>query len=420
MLSIEQIIKEPEFVRQKLVDRGEDPPIEEMIDLDARRRALVHEGDELRAKRNEVSRGIGQSGGKPSQEQIAEMRSVGDRIKSIESAQDEIQQQLHDLLIVLPNLPKDAVPVGPDEDSNVIVREGPAPAELDFDVEPNWDFADRTGVFDLAAGAKMSGARFYVLKGKGAALQRALSDWMLDVHTREHGYVEVAPPFMVRSETMTASGNLPKFADELFHDEEDDLWLIPTSEVALNYLHSGEIIEPGALPLKYVAHTPCFRRERTAAGRDTRGIKRVHQFEKVEMFQFVDPDQSGGVLDSMVDDAVDLCERLGLPWRLLALATGDISFQSAQTYDLEVWSPGIEEWLEVSSLSNCTDFQARRSNTRFRPEDGAGPGFVHSLNGSGLALPRMVIAILENCQQADGTVSIPEVLRPYTGFDSIG
>jgi seryl-tRNA synthetase len=266
----------------------------------------------------------------------------------------------------------------------------------------------------------MSGARFYVLKGKGAALQRALSDWMLDVHTREHGYIEIAPPFMVRSETMTASGNLPKFADELFHDEEDDLWLIPTSEVALNYLHSGEIIEPGALPLKYVAHTPCFRRERTAAGRDTRGIKRVHQFEKVEMFQFVDPDQSGGVLDGMVDDAIDLCERLGLPWRLLALATGDISFQSAQTYDLEVWSPGIEEWLEVSSLSNCTDFQARRSNTRFRPEEGAGTGFVHSLNGSGLALPRMVIAILENYQQADGTVSIPEVLRPYTGFDSIG
>ena len=420
MLSIEQIVNDPGFVRQKLADRGETPPIEQIIELDTGRRALVHDGDVLRAKRNDVSRGIGKSGGKPSPEQIAEMRSVGDQIKAIEAQQDEVQQKLHDLLIVLPNLPRDDVPVGPDEDSNVIVREGPAPTDRDFEVEPNWDFADRTGIFDLAAGAKMSGARFYVLKDKGAALQRALSNWMLDVHTREHGYIEIAPPYMVRSEAMTASGNLPKFADNLFHDDEDDLWLIPTAEVALNFLHSGEIIEQKELPLKYVSHTPCFRRERTAAGRDTRGIKRVHQFEKVEMFQFVDPEKSGGVLDSMIDDAVGLCERLGLPWRLLALATGDISFQSAQTFDLEVWAPGSQEWLEVSSLSDCTDFQARRSNTRYRPEGDGRPRFVHSLNGSGLALPRMVIAILENFQQSDGTVTIPEVLRPYTGFDSIG
>jgi seryl-tRNA synthetase len=420
MLSIEQIINDPEFVRQKLIDRGEDPPIEEMIELAGQRRALVHEGDELRSKRNDVSKSIGQSGGKPSPEQIAEMRSVGDQIKAIEADQEAIQQKLHDLLIVLPNLPKDAVPVGANEEANVVVREGLAPEKRDFEVEPNWDFADRTGIFDLAAGANMAGARFYVLKGKGAALQRALADWMLDVHTRENEYTEIAPPFMIRSEAMTASGNLPKFADTMFHDEEDDLWLIPTAEVTLNYLHAGEIIDGGQLPLKYVAHTPCFRRERSSAGRDTRGIKRVRQFEKVEMFQFVDPAHSEGVLESMIEDAIDLCERLGLPWRLLALATGDISFQSAQTFDLEVWAPGSQEWLEVSSLSDCTDFQGRRSNTRYRPEDGKGPGFVHSLNGSGLALPRMVIAILENYQQADGTVSIPEVLRPYTGFDSIG
>ena len=420
MLSIEQIINDPEFVRQKLIDRGEDPPIEEMIELAGQRRALVHEGDELRSKRNDVSKSIGQSGGKPSPEQIVEMRSVGDQIKAIEADQEAIQQKLHDLLIVLPNLPKDAVPVGANEEANVVVREGLAPEKRDFEVEPNWDFADRTGIFDLAAGANMAGARFYVLKGKGAALQRALADWMLDVHTRENEYTEIAPPFMIRSEAMTASGNLPKFADTMFHDEEDDLWLIPTAEVTLNYLHAGEIIDGGQLPLKYVAHTPCFRRERSSAGRDTRGIKRVRQFEKVEMFQFVDPAHSEGVLESMIEDAIDLCERLGLPWRLLALATGDISFQSAQTFDLEVWAPGSQEWLEVSSLSDCTDFQGRRSNTRYRPEDGKGPGFVHSLNGSGLALPRMVIAILENYQQADGTVSIPEVLRPYTGFDSIG
>ena len=415
MLSIEQIVNDPEFVRQKLVDRGEDPPIDQMIELDSQRRALVHDGDELRAKRNEVSRG-----GKPSPEQIAEMRSVGERIKTIEAEQEKIQGKLHDLLIVLPNLPKDAVPVGVDEESNIVVRDGSAPVERDFEVEPNWDFAERTGIFDLPAGANMSGARFYVLKGKGAALQRALSDWMLDVHTRENGYIEIAPPFMIRSEAMTASGNLPKFADTMFHDDEDDLWLIPTAEVTLNYLHAGEIIDPDRLPLKYVAHTPCFRRERTAAGRDTRGIKRVRQFEKVEMFQFVDPKHSQGVLDEMITDAIDLCERLRLPWRLLALATGDISFQSAQTFDLEVWAPGSQEWLEVSSLSDCTDFQGRRSNTRFRPEGGGSPSFVNSLNGSGLALPRIVIAILENYQQADGTVSIPEVLRPYTGFDSIG
>ena len=415
MLSIEQIVNDPEFVRQKLVDRGEDPPIDQMIELDSQRRALVHDGDELRAKRNEVSRG-----GKPSPDQIAEMRSVGERIKTIEAEQEKIQGKLHDLLIVLPNLPKDAVPVGVDEESNIVVRDGSAPVERDFEVEPNWDFAERTGIFDLPAGANMSGARFYVLKGKGAALQRALSDWMLDVHTRENGYIEIAPPFMIRSEAMTASGNLPKFADTMFHDDEDDLWLIPTAEVTLNYLHAGEIIDPDRLPLKYVAHTPCFRRERTAAGRDTRGIKRVRQFEKVEMFQFVDPKHSQGVLDEMITDAIDLCERLRLPWRLLALATGDISFQSAQTFDLEVWAPGSQEWLEVSSLSDCTDFQGRRSNTRFRPEGGGSPSFVNSLNGSGLALPRIVIAILENYQQADGTVSIPEVLRPYTGFDSIG
>ena len=415
MLSIEQIVNDPEFVRQKLVDRGEDPPIDQMIELDSQRRALVHDGDELRAKRNEVSRG-----GKPSPEQIAEMRSVGERIKTIEAEQEKIQGKLHELLIVLPNLPKDAVPVGADEESNIVVRDGSAPVERDFEVEQNWDFAERTGIFDLPAGANMSGARFYVLKGKGAALQRALSDWMLDVHTRENGYIEIAPPFMIRSEAMTASGNLPKFADTMFHDDEDDLWLIPTAEVTLNYLHAGEIIDPDRLPLKYVAHTPCFRRERTAAGRDTRGIKRVRQFEKVEMFQFVDPKHSQGVLDEMITDAIDLCERLRLPWRLLALATGDISFQSAQTFDLEVWAPGSQEWLEVSSLSDCTDFQGRRSNTRFRPEGGGSPSFVNSLNGSGLALPRIVIAILENYQQADGTVSIPEVLRPYTGFDSIG
>ncbi|MFW6194919.1 MAG: serine--tRNA ligase [Chloroflexota bacterium] len=419
MLSLELIVNETDYVRRKLEDRGEEPPIDEILSLNDKRRQSLQEVEQLRARRNEVSRTIGKSGGKPSEEQVTEMREVGDRIKGIEGDLERVQEQLNELLLVLPNLPKDEVPVGPDETYNELLRSGPEPIAPGFTVEPNWDFAERAGIFDLEAGARMAGTRFAVLKGKGAALQSALAQWMLDVHTREHGFTQIAPPYMIHAAAMTAAGNLPKFADNLYRDVEEDLWLIPTAEVALNYMHAGEILEPGALPVKYVAHTPCFRREKTAAGRDTRGIKRVRQFEKVEMFQFVEPDESERALEEMTDHAIDLCERLGLSWRVLALASGDISFQSAKTYDLEVWAPGSEEWLEVSSLSNCTDFQARRSNTRYRPEPNAGVRFMHTLNGSGLALPRIIIAILENWQQPYGTVKIPEVLQPYTRFETI-
>lgn len=265
----------------------------------------------------------------------------------------------------------------------------------------------------------MSGSRFFVLKGKGARLQRALIDWMLDLHTEQHGYTEIYLPNMVTAESAIANSNLPKFADTMYHDNEDDLWLLPTAEMALTNLHRDEILPPGSLPLSYVAHTPCFRRERTAAGRDTRGIKRVHQFEKVEMYKFVDPDTSDAALDEIIADAGDVCSKLGFTYRLLQLCTADISFQSSKTFDLEIWAPGSDEWQEVSSCSNCTDFQARRASIRYRTEQGTRPRFPHTLNGSGIALPRAIIGVLENYQQEDGSVLIPEVLQPYTNFSVI-
>ncbi len=417
MLSLEQIVNDTEHVRERLVARGEDPPLDEILELDVRRRGLVTEADSLRARRNEASRAIGQSGGKPSDDQIADMREVGDRIKSVESELDEVEAQIYQLRIGLPNLPLQEVPVGPDESANVLVREHGEPVERPYEVEPHWESAVRLGIIDFEAGARMSGTRFYVLRGAGARLQHALTSLMLDVHTQQHGYLEIAPPVIVRGETMTGAGNLPKFADDLFHD--GDMWFIPSAEAALASLHAGEIIEPGVLPLKYVARTPCFRKEHAAAGRDTRGIKRVRQFEKVEMFRFTEPEESEVAFEEMVGEATAICELLGLTYRVVELPTGDISFQAARTFDIEVWAPGSKEWLEVSSVSTCTDFQARRTNTRYRPAPGAAVRFPHMLNGSGLGIPRVLIALIENGQEEDGSVTLPEALQPYTGFDRI-
>ncbi len=419
MLSIQQIVENTDHVRERLQSRGEDPPLDRIIEIDVRRRSLIAEGDQLRARRNEVSRAIGASKQKPTPEQIEEMGEVGDRIKAIDAEVRDAQSAIDELMIALPNLPLGDVPIGPDESANVIVEQVGEPVQPDFEVEPHWDSGPRLGAINLEAGARMSGARFYVLSGAGAQLQRALISWMLDIHIRNNGYTEIYPPMLVRRETMVGSGNLPKFADDLYRDDESDLWLIPTAEVALNALHSGEIIESGILPLKYVAHTPSFRKESTSAGRDTRGIKRVHQFEKVEMFRFVEPEQSEEALSEMVAEATDLCARLGFVYRIVQLATGDIGFQSAKTFDIEVWSPGVEEWLEVSSLSTCEAFQTRRNNTRYRPEPRAGTRFPHTLNGSGLALSRVMIALMENGLQEDGSIVIPEVLHSYTGFDRI-
>ncbi|MDA1296816.1 MAG: serine--tRNA ligase [Chloroflexi bacterium] len=419
MLDLTEIVRNTERVRAALLRRGEqDPPLDRIVELDTERRRLIAGADTDRATRNTVSKRIGDEKRKPSPEEIAEMRQTNDRIKAAEQSLDSIQQEIHGLLMPLPNLPLADVPDGHDESGNVVVRTYGEKTGIPGG-QAHWDLAPALGILDMEAGASISGARFYVMKGKGARLSRALASWMLDTHSNEFGYTEIEPPLLVRGETMTGSGNLPKFKDNLYRDDESDLWLVPTAEVALNGLHQGKIIEADTLPLKYVAQTPCFRKEHTAAGRDVRGIKRVHQFEKVEMFRYVEPEGSEEALEEMLEQARTLCERLGLAHRVLKLCAGDIGFQSAKTFDIEVWAPGSGEWLEVSSISTCVEFQARRNNTRYRPAHGEQVRMPHTLNGSGLAIPRVWIAVIENGQQPDGSVVIPEVLRPYTGFDRI-
>ena len=418
MLSIEQIRNDTDSIRAAMAKRGEDAPLEGILSLDAQRRSHLTEADELRARRNQVSREIGRMSERPAH-LLEEMRQTGDRIKTLETQVKETEASLEEELLKLPNLPLPDVPVGEDETGNRVIRTWGEPSDYSFQPLPHWDLGERLGIIDLPRGAKVSGSRFFTLTGLGAKLQRALISWMLDLHVQEHGYSEVYVPYMVRKEVMTGSGNLPKFGDNLYHDEEDDLWLIPTAEVPLTGLHRDEVLEPGALPLYYVAHSPSFRREKAAAGRDTRGIKRVHQFDKVELYKLVSPETSVDELEKLVVTAEEVCRRLQIPYRVLELCTGDLGFQSAKSYDLEMWAPGCAEWLEVSSCSNCTDFQARRANIRFRPQAGARPQFVHTLNGSGLALPRVLIAILENYQQEDGSIVVPEVLRSYVGRDKI-
>jgi len=318
------------------------------------------------------------------------------------------------LLLRLPNIPHPSVPEGEGEDDNREDRRWGELRQFDFPPLPHWELGESLGIIDFPRGVKLSGTRFYVLKGVGALLQRALITFMLDLHVKEHGYTEIYPPYMVKRDCMIGSANLPKFADNLYHDEEDDFWFIPTAEVPLTNLHREEILEPDTLPLYYVAYSACFRREKMAAGRDTRGIKRGHQFDKVELYKFTGPIDSIEQLEKMVRDAEDVCRKLDIPYRVMQLCTGDLGFAATKAYDIEMWAPGCEEWLEVSSLSNCGEFQARRASIRYRPEPGARPQFVHTLNGSGLALPRVLIAVLENYQQADGSVVIPEVLLPYT------
>ena len=423
MLSLEQIRSDTDAVRAALIRRAEDEDcLDEILAMDAQRRAAITDGDELRARRNAVSREIGQArsqGGQPDESIVAEMRDVGRRISELEDLVRDLDARINDAMLALPNLPDASIPEGLDETGNVVLRHWGEPASLEFEAQPHWDLAESLGIIDFQRGVKLSGSRFYTLNGYGARLERAIISWMLDLHSGEHGYTEVALPILVRREIMEGSGNLPLFADNLYHDEEDDLWLIPTAEVPVTNLHRDEILTADDLPLYYVAHTPCFRREKAAAGRDTRGIKRVHQFNKVEMYKFVEPDTSFDELEALLANAEAVCQRLNLPYRILQLCAGDISFPSAKSYDIEVWAAGSQEWLEVSSCSNCTDFQARRANVRYRPGVGERPRFVHTLNGSGLALPRVIIAILENNQRPDGSVVIPEVLRPYTGFDTI-
>ena len=417
MLSLQLIREQPDLVKAGLARRQEEPAVvDSIVELDARRRELLQESETLRARRNDVSRQIGAvAKSDPSKLDAvrAEMREVGDRISALEQELATVDASLDKLVLQVPNIPYDDVPVG-GEDDFVIASTWGTPRELP-DAKPHWDLGPALGVLDFERGVKLSGTRFYLMRGGLANLQRALIQWFLDVHTREHGYLEVQPPYLLRPQSMVWAAQLPKFADNLVHDDETDLWLIPTAESALAGIYANEILEPGALPIKMVAYTPCFRKEKMASGKDTRGIKRGFQFDKVEMFQIVEPGKDLEALDEMVEQATSFLRRLDLPYRIKALGTGDIAFQSAKTFDPEVWSPGVQEWLEVSSCSTVKEFQSRRSNLRYRKEPGGRPDFPYMLNASGLALPRLMIAIMENYQQPDGSIAVPDAIRSYMG-----
>ena len=415
MLDSNLIREKPEMVKAAMRDLNAEAPIDHILLMDVRRREVLTEVESLRAERNTVSKEISRSKDTAArQAKIDEMRVVGARIKELETELKEVESELYAAQLQIPNLPGPGVPVGPDEEHNLLVWEKGEPRVFDFEPVPHWDLGPTLDIVDFERGVKLSGTRFYLLKGAGARLQRALIAWMLDVHLAQ-GYTEIYPPYMVRREMMVGAAQLPKFADNIYHDAEDDYWWVGTAEIPLTNLHRDEILPPDALPLNYVAYSACFRREKMSAGRDVRGMKRGHQFDKVEMYKLTTPEASYDELERLVADAEAVCQGLDIPYRLLEMCTGDLGFQAAKKYDLELWAPGVEEWLEVSSLSNCTDFQARRANLRYRPERGAKPRFVHTLNGSGLALPRTMIAVMENYQQADGSILVPEVLRPYMG-----
>ena len=416
MIELAYIREHVAEVKRAMQDLNTSAPLDEIIALDERRRKILAELEALRAKRNSVSKAIPTIKDKgEKQKLIDEMRQVGEQIKALEGELGPLQERLDQALLEVPNVPDASVPVGPDESHNVVGQAiGPLPA-FDFEPLPHWDLGEALGILDFERGVKISGTRFYLLRGLGARLQRALIALMIDVHTRHHGYTEVYPPFMVRRECLVGTGQLPKFSENLYYDAEDDLWMVPTAEVPVTNMYREEILAEEQLPIYHVAYTACFRREKMSAGKDTRGIKRGHQFDKVEMVKFVKPETSMDELARLVDNAGDICRRLGLPHRVVQMCAGDLSFTAAAKYDVEVWAAGCKEWLEVSSCSNFKDFQARRANIRYRPASGGRVQFVHTLNGSGLALPRVMIAILENNQQKDGSIVVPEVLRLYMG-----
>jgi seryl-tRNA synthetase len=416
MLDIRLIREQPDFVKAELGKCGVDPAeVDQILETDARRRRLQHELDDLRAQRTRESRELGKATPQEREQRRAEMRALGDRISAGERELTEVERQFEQLMLGMRNLPRPYVPVGKSESDNKVVRGEGQPAQFAFKPLPHWELGERLGIIDFERGVKLSGTRFYVLMGLGARLERALISWMLDLKTLRQGYLEVIPPLMVNSAAATGTGHLPKFQDTMYRDIEEDYWFIPTAEVPLTNLYRGEILDAERLPIYLTAYTPCFRREKMSAGRDVRGIKRGHQFDKVEMVKLVTPETSDDELEKLVENASEVCRGLRIPFRVVQLCTGDLGFASAATYDIEMWAPGSQEWLEVSSCSNCTDFQPRRANLRFRRNKGERPEFVHALNGSGLGLPRTLIAVLENYQQSDGTVVVPEVLRPYMG-----
>ncbi len=423
MLDLRMVREEPELVRERLAVRGKPElaaAVDRVIELDVERRRIIRAVDELRARRNAVSPDVGklkQAGRHEEAEPLVqEMRALGKQMGELEERLGQIESMVDAVILEIPNLPESEVPPGGPED-NVVLREwGDAPT-FGFEPRPHWDVAETLGLLDFPRGAKLAGSGFPLFTGMGARLERALVSLMLDMHANEHGYTEVSPPYLVNDQAVLGTGHLPKFGEDMYHVPEDGLWLIPTAEVPITNLFAGELLAPDAVPQRFVAHTPCFRREAGSHGKDTRGLLRVHQFDKVELVRFERPDASRAALEELTAHAEAVLKRLGLRYRVLLLAGGDLGFANAQTYDLEVWAPGVGRWLEVSSCSLYNEFQARRANIRFRPAPNAKPEFVHTLNGSGLGLPRTLAALLEMYQQADGTVRIPEALVPYVGTD---
>ncbi|GAB6931995.1 serine--tRNA ligase [Calditerricola satsumensis] len=418
MLDVKRLRRDLDGVKRALARRGAVPAeLDRFVELDAAWRALVAESDQLKHRRNEVSQEIARlkRAGEDAEARIAEMRQVSDRIKELDERIRQLEAEIDDLLLSIPNVPHETVPDGASDADNVEVRRWGEPPAFAFDPKPHWELAERLGILDFEAAAKVTGSRFVFYKGLGARLERALINFMIDLHVREFGYEEIFPPFLVHRHSMIGTGQLPKFEEDAFRVADHDYFLIPTAEVPVTNLHREEILDPDDLPKKYVAYSACFRAEAGAAGRDTRGLIRLHQFNKVELVQLVKPEDSYEALEALTAHAEAVLQRLGLPYRVVALCAGDLGFAAAKTYDLEVWLPSFGTYREISSCSNFEDFQARRASIRFRRTPKAKPEFVHTLNGSGLAVGRTVAAILENYQQADGSVVIPEALRPYMG-----
>ncbi len=417
MLDLKYVRANPDRVREMIRNRGYDLDISRFEALDRKRRERLTELEELRHRRNRVSGEIAamKKNGEDAGERIAEMKQVAGLIKEKEKELPGLMAEFDRILMMVPNMPHESVPVGKDEKDNPVIRTCGEIRDMDFEPVPHWQIGETLGILDFPRAAKIAGTRFALYRGAGARLERALINFMLDIHTREHGYTEVLPPFLVNTAAMTGTGQLPKFKEDLFKIENRDLYLIPTAEVPVTNIYREEILEEASLPIYHVAYTPCFRSEAGSHGKDTRGLTRQHQFNKVELVKFAIPETSYDELEKLTDNAEEILRRLGLPYRVICLCTGDLGFSAAKTYDLEVWLPGQRIYREISSCSNFCDFQARRAGIRFRREGKSGTEFVHTLNGSGLAIGRTVIAILENFQQADGSVVIPDALRPYMG-----
>lgn len=420
MLDLEYIRGKRAILEDALRKRGYSTDIlDELTELDKRRRELITKANELRAKKNYISQEIGnrKKRGEDVGDLLEEAKSIDEQLKEIEHEEKEVDKKFWDLWAYIPNIPHESVPVGKDSNDNVVVREWGEIREFDFEPKTHWEIGELLGILDFESAAKMSGSRFVTYKGLGATLERALINFFLDTH-RKNGYTEIFPPILVKPEALFASGHLPKFEEEMYRAERDDMYLIPTAEASLANLHRDQVIPEENLPLYYVSYTPCFRREAGSYGSDVRGIIRVHQFNKVELFKYTKPEESYEEHEKMLRDAENILQLLGIPYRVVLLCTGDMGFAAAKTYDIEVWAPGLRRWLEASSVSNVEDFQARRANIRLKRKNGK-KEYVHMLNGSGLATPRVFIAILENFQQRDGSVVIPEVLRDYVGVDVI-